>query len=245
MIGGWAHRLMFLHPSANRRHDPLTTNDVDILFKVSRTSVPLAQRLATAGFAARPREERPPAADYVHSEHPASPIEFLAPDVRSRKPSTPTKDIGGVSATTIKGLDLLLAAPWSIELTSALGFPVEEKLVVQVPNALAFVLHKLVVSTQRRDRYKREKDLLYAFDTLVLFAGSDGHLREDGPSVRKALSRSAVEKLRAMIPELAATSDAVRGAAQIAAQSGRVAPPLADQVGSTLAAALRRYLNDE
>jgi len=244
LVGGWAHRLMALHPAAHSRAQPLATKDVDVLFRVRRTAVDLSRRLSDAGFVARPKpgDERPPVADYVHSAHTGAPIEFLIAEVPSRKLPSPTVDVGGVSATALKGLELLLVDPWTVDLSELAGFPAATAMQVQIPNPVSYVLHKLLVSTQRRDRSKREKDLLYAYDTLVLFAASEDTLRATARSVRKSLPKSSRAKLLRGVPHLEAIGDTVRGAAEIARQSGRAAPALAEQIGSTLAAAIRRYL---
>ncbi|MBI3185278.1 MAG: hypothetical protein HYZ28_24330 [Myxococcales bacterium] len=245
VIGGWAHRLLCLHPLAVRSGlQPLVTKDVDVLFSGPRTSVDISSRLSAAGFSMRPKpgDERPAVADYVHPAYPGAPIEFLTPEPRSRRPPPPTRDIGGVSASTIKGLDVLLVSPWKVELTGETGYPVAATIEVQLPNPVAYALHKLLVSTQRPDRAKRTKDVLYAFDTLVLFAGRDEELRESAAKVRACLSKSAREKLIEMAAALELPSDTVRAAAEIARESGRSPAPLAEQIGGTLAAGIRRFL---
>jgi hypothetical protein len=64
IIGGWAHRLYWLHPSAQRvDHLPLTTLDTDIAIPVPLKAVDtdVRERLIAHGFEEeRLGEDRPP-----------------------------------------------------------------------------------------------------------------------------------------------------------------------------------------
>jgi hypothetical protein len=137
-------------------------------------------------------------------------------------------------------LDVLVASPPDSGFGGSLdraGFHPRFK----IPNPIAFALHKLIVSKQRRDRRKREKDVLYAFDTLVLFAERQQELADCQAAVTKALTRATVRSLRELSRSLQIPNDTVRGAAQIAAAGSRPIAPLPEQIAATLGAALARY----
>lgn len=242
VIGGWAFRLLGLHPLAAPQPSMIVTNDVDVLVSSAPGSA-LGDRLHSAGFQPRFKtgDERPPVTDYVHAKNIGAPIEFLVAERRGRRTSPPTQSIGGVNAQTLRGLDLLLVAPWQVQLSAGDGFPLQAVVDIQIPNPIAFALHKLIVSKQRRDRRKREKDLLYAFDTLVLFSARERELGECQAAVTKSLTRAMLKSLQELGRALSVPTDAVRGAARIATASGRPSPPLPEQIAATLAAGLRRY----
>lgn len=242
IIGGWASRLFGLHPLATPKPAVIVTNDLDVLV-ASPPRSGLGARLERAGFQPRFKtgDESPPVTDYVHPENVGAPVEFLVAETRGRRSSPPTRSMGGVNAQTLRGLEPLLVAPWHVEVAEENGFPVKARVGLQIPNPIAFVLHKLIISKQRHDRRKREKDVLYAFDTLVLFAARELELAECQAAVTRSLTRAMRTSLRELARSLQAPTDTVRGAAQIAAAGGRPAAPLPEQIAATLAAALARY----
>ncbi len=70
LVGGWAHRLMSLHPLATRAIEALTTRDVDLLIEPGADG--LAARLQSAGFEQHMKmgDERPPVSHYQQKDNP-------------------------------------------------------------------------------------------------------------------------------------------------------------------------------
>lgn len=242
IIGGWAFRLFGLHPLSAEQPPVIVTNDLDVMI-ASQPGTGFIGRLERAGFQPRFKtgEESPPVTDYVHRDNLGAPVEFLVSERRGRKAAPSTLSIDGVNAQTLRGLEPLLVQPFQVKIAAARGFPVAADAEVRIPNPIAFALHKLIVSKQRIDRRKREKDVLYAFDTVVLFAARERELAECGAAVTKSLTRTMVSSLKDLSRSLAVPTDTVRGAARIAASGGRVVAPLPEQIAATLAAALERF----
>lgn len=125
VVGGWAHRLMTEHEVASRLpFEPLMTLDADL---AGREQLPvrgedIRQRLLQAGFREELRgEDRPPISEYhLGGEDGGLYVEFLVPQHGSglRRNYTPddTAVLAGASAQKLRYVDLLLHAPWSLNI---------------------------------------------------------------------------------------------------------------------------------
>ena len=187
-------------------------------------------------------DERPPISHYLQKENPGAPVEFIALEKLTRKGTAPTREISGVSAQTIRGLELLLVEPWSIALSDperTAASPLE----IRIPNPISFAAHKLLIARKRPEKAKRDKDVLYAYDTLSIFAGQDAVLAQCGVSVRAGFSRDQLKRITSILADMTSATDAVQGAVQVARATGRPNMPLAGQISATLTGALRRYLS--
>ena len=153
IIGGWAHRLYRIHTSAQQLdYDPLATFDTDVAMpaELPQQAESMRARLTASGF----QEEllgdtRPPAVHYRLTAGDAGfYAEFLTPligSVNKRGRRDATACIGGVSAQKLRHLELLLAAPWTVEVSPTTGYPTTERLRVQIPNPVAFLVQKLLI----------------------------------------------------------------------------------------------------
>ena len=74
-------------------------------------------------------------------------------------------------------VDILIVAPWWIELSSENGFPFSKKKNVQIANPTSFLAQKILIH-EERGRRDRAKDILYIHDTIEAFSGSLEELRE-------------------------------------------------------------------
>jgi hypothetical protein len=225
IIGGWAHRLYRLHPSARSvEYPPLTTLDTDVAlplrFEVNEQD--MRERLVANGF----REEflgdhQPPATHYrlgdAKSEFYA---EFLAPLIGSQYDRKgivkATGRVGGVTSQKLRHLDLLLTTPWHVELDESKGFPFAAPKRVQIPNPTCFLAQKLLIHPKRSPD-ERAKDILYTHDTLEIFSARIQDLNEIWRSVRlqqNARQRASVELApKRLFGQL---SDSVRESARMA-----------------------------
>jgi hypothetical protein len=143
IIGGWAHRLHRLHPLAQPlQYEPLATLDADVALprRIRVAGDEIYRRLAANGFEAEfLGHHRPPAAHYrltdpgIHFY-----AEFLTPRVGSavgrRGKQNATQRVGGVSSQNLRYIEVLLAAPWSVALSAANGFPFANETGVQIAN---------------------------------------------------------------------------------------------------------------
>jgi hypothetical protein len=77
----------------------------------------------------------------------------------------------------LRHLELLLTAPWKVEVGPATGYPMTERHVVQIPNPVAFLVRKLLIH-DRREPADRAKDLLYIHDTIEAFGDALPELRK-------------------------------------------------------------------
>jgi hypothetical protein len=177
VIGGWAHRLYRLHPSAQTLdYTPLATFDADIAIpsRVSRRDQDIRERLLAADFSEEPLgNDTPPATHYQLSE-PGTDFfaEFLTPlsgsEYHRHGKRKVTKRIAGIVSQQLRHLEILLHVPWSVDLDESKGFPLPSRRTVQVANPAAFLAHKLLIHRARR-RANFAKDVLYIHDTLETF----------------------------------------------------------------------------
>jgi hypothetical protein len=231
IIGGWAHRLYRIHPLAQPLdYDPLATFDTDVAMpaELPQQAESMRARLAASGF----EEEllgdmRPPAVHYRLTAGDAGfYAEFLTPligSVNKRGRRDATASIAGVSAQKLRHLELLLAAPWKVEVGPATGYQMTERLIVQIPNPVAFLVQKLLIH-DRREPADRAKDLVYIHDTIEAFGDALPELRKlwQG-TVRPLLSpkaRRSIEAAPSML--LGEVNDSVREAVRMAPETCEV-----------------------
>jgi len=252
VIGGWANRLCRLHPLALAQvFPPLRTLDADIAtpMRIRKRAATLRQLLVQQGFREElSGEEDPPRAEYhLGSKGESVYVQFVAPleggaaDRRGR--STATTRILGVTAERLRYVDVLLVAPWTIELTHANGFPVgSTPLLVKICNPVAYIVQKILALPKRRAE-QRAKDVLYIHDTLLVFGGAVDQLEKLWTStVRPSLSVRAIKTvLQAPQTVFGGVTDDLRGAAiQARSASGRSLD--ADRVAAVCRFGLARVL---
>jgi hypothetical protein len=125
----------------------------------------------------------------------------------------------------LRYLELLLAAPWEVEVGPATGYPTIERHLVQVPNPVAFLVQKLLIH-DRREPADRAKDLIYIHDTIESFGDALAELRKlwQG-TVRPLLSPKARRSIEAAPKALLGeVNNSVREAVRMAPE--RISSPL-------------------
>lgn len=222
-VGGWACRLFRLHPLALvPAFSPLMTRDVDIAapVRLQRRSQTLRQLLIDASFKELPSGDNdPPRTEYRLDDEGSAYVQFITPLTGSEhhRDGTPdaTTRIQGVTAEKLRHIDLLLTAPWTVELTAATGYPVGlAPLPIKVCNPVSYLAQK-VLSLPKRRSARRGKDVLYIHDTLLLFGGAFEDLREIwSASVQPNLDKRAFREVT-QAPErlFGNATDAARDAA--------------------------------
>lgn len=231
-VGGWAHFLYTVHPEAGPiSFEPLHTADADVAapLRLPKVQQGIAECLTKAGFRERlSGDHDPPISEYVLGEETGGfYLEFLAPLVGGEIKRIGRRDattmVGGVTAQTLRHLDILLTAPWQITLTRRNGFPLAEARTISVPNPAAYVVQKMLVLAKRNPG-KQAKDLLYIHDTFAIFADAFGSVRLAWEGLRQAMAASQVRAFeKAVRAATAEVNDPIRRAARIAAD--RPSPP--------------------
>jgi hypothetical protein len=156
-VGGWAHYLYTLRPEAGPlSFEPLLTEDADIAApaRLSLGKETIAERLTRADFRERLSSEyTPPISEYVlGDEKTGFYLEFLAALVGGeikRGGRDVTTMVAGVTAQTLRYLDLLLTAPWPLTLTRDGGFSVARPRTIFIANPAAYVVQKMLVLQKR------------------------------------------------------------------------------------------------
>ena len=227
IVGGWAHRLYRLHSHAQPlEYAPLMTVDADVAIP-SRLPVQgqdLRERLIGRGFAEeRFGEDKPPATHYQFAKAKSGFfVEFLTPltgseqDRRGQRKAT--KRIAGVVSQQLRYLEVLLLAPWAVDLGDSNGFPLKQTKTIQIANPVCFIVQKLLIHG-RRDQSKSAKDILYIHDTLEVFGSRIEELNgEWRQRLRQEIHAKTVQKLERSLAHLfGELNDVVRQAARIAA----------------------------
>jgi hypothetical protein len=226
IIGGWAHRLYRLHPSAQQvPYLPLITLDTDVAVptRLPVSDQDLRERLISNGFEEeRLGEDKPPATHYrLRGAETGFYAEFLSPLLgdehgRDRQPKA-TRRVAGIVSQQLRHLEILLYAPRTVDLHRSNGFPFADPMRVQIANPAGFLAHKVLIHNKRR-RDKAAKDILYIHDTLEIFGARLGDLsREWNTHVKRRIHPRSVRKIeRASTDLFDVVSDEIREAARMA-----------------------------
>jgi hypothetical protein len=159
IVGGWAQHLYRRYFNDPPELSALRTVDIDILFRrppAIRPHGSIEETLKDAGF------EREIAGDgstkFTSRE---AEVEFLIPD-KGRGDSGPYRiQELSIAAQSLRHLDMLTVDP--IEMLYG-------RHLVNVPDPIRFLFHKLIISRKRTDRDKRHKDRMTAFELAALLS---------------------------------------------------------------------------
>jgi nucleotidyltransferase-like protein len=244
IVGGWAHQLFELHPLARRpEFVPLTTDDADVAVPsyLETREATLLERLQRANFNQEMSgDDKPPVTIYRLGDGDFY-VEFLAPKtgggLRRSGTRAATKTVQGIVVQKLPHVEVLLLDPWTVELPNE-GSTVST-LTVRIPNAVTYLAQKLLVLPDR-EKDKQDNDVVYIHDTLMIFADSLPQLGRLWGSVRPQLTTKQVRNLdRERGTIFGAVDDRLRRAAIIARETGRGAPPSAEQIRERCASGLR------
>jgi hypothetical protein len=132
--------------------------------------------------------------------------------------------VGGVSSQPLRYIEVLLAAPWSLALSAATGFPLANETPVQIANPVSFLAQKVLIH-RRRTRDERAKDILYMHDTIETFATKIDELRAEWvTNIRPELHANNVRTVQSAATTLfGAVTDPIRAASRIV--QGRISTP--------------------
>jgi len=234
IVGGWAHRLYWLHPYAQPlEYPPLMTLDVDVAVSPTLPVMEgaIRDRLNAAGF----EEERLGDSEgmVTHYYLVRDPGAFYAEFITSRTGGAHKRDgirkrpnyVGGIAAQPLAHVDILMESPWRVNLddpglTSWRG-------TVRIAGPVRFLAQKLLILRDRSPD-DRAKDIAYIHDTLQVFGRRLGELRAEW---KESVAPSLLPAHRKRIQEAAkrhfgVLTDAIRQAARVAGRMGLKAEDL-------------------
>jgi hypothetical protein len=141
----------------------------------------IRDRLAGNGFEEeRLGRDNPPATHYrLGASKTGFYAEFLTPlsgaaRERDGQPKA-ARRIAGVVSQQLRYLEILLYAPWTVEIGRSNGFSLAPK-EIRIANPASFLAHKLLIHG-KRTRGKFSKDILYIHDTLEIFGARLGDIK--------------------------------------------------------------------
>ncbi len=231
-VGGWAHRLHRLHPSAMApRYQPVVTRDVDVVLDPAmRLDGDIARALQTAGFTKRlVGEHRPPVSHFQLGDDAGFFVEFLSPlrgsAVHRDGTENATESIAGVTTQKLRHLDVLLCSPWEIALVSTPELPTTQQACVLVVNPVSFLVQRLLIH-HLRPVEKKAQDVLYIHDTIELFGRSLATLHTlwtdvVSPSLRSSDRSTVLTRCDSMF---GAVTDTMRNAVRATSTDRQLAP---------------------
>lgn len=186
LIGGLVPLLYRFHPEYKvPRQAALLTGDLDLSVPphlALRGDRTLRRLLDESGFVVlESRGDRPgiPPKHYFQKrsrgEERLAPIhgEFLTPlsgseTDRTGKPKSPTEFQKGLTAEALRYLDLLRWEPMKMNLSKIDGLMAPKGLEIRIPRPGAYMIQKALCSRKRSPLEKRDKDLAYIFDVVVI-----------------------------------------------------------------------------
>jgi hypothetical protein len=234
IVGGWAHRLYWLHDNVQPPDfKPLTTLDADVAIPANPPvrEGEIRQRLLAAGFEEqRLGDSGGMVVHYPLVRHPGA---FYAEFITSRTGGAHKRDgsrkqpefVGGVAAQPLAHVDLLLESPWQVDLDDPGLIPWRGT--VRIAGPVRFLAQKLLI-LRGRSPNDRAKDILYIHDTLQVFGRRLEQLREEW---KESVAPSLLPAHRKKIQEAAerhfgVLTDAIRQAKDVARREDLTAEDL-------------------
>lgn len=169
--GGWAPFIYYRYLLGDKEYEPIRTHDIDFMVQAQIPvigSKTVDQLLVEAGFEAIFKSRNIPA--LIHYEGNIDgldiEIEFLTDQTGSR-PDLVLEVQKGLHAEALRFISIVVenVIKVTVEDTVFTGEPTALK--VKVPTPSAYIFHKGLVFTRRKDREKRAKDLYYIFDIIT------------------------------------------------------------------------------
>jgi hypothetical protein len=234
IVGGWAHRLYWLHDKVQPPDfEPLTTLDADVAIPANLPvrEGEIRESLREKGFEAELLgDSEGMVVHYPLVRHPGA---FYAEFITSRTGGAHMRDgsrkqpefVGGVAAQPLAHVDLLLESPWQVDLDDP--ELISWRGTVRIAGPVRFLAQKLLI-LRGRSPDDRAKDILYIHDTLQVFGKRREELRAEW---KESVAPSLLPAHRKKIQEAArrhfgALTDAIRQAARAAGRKDLTAENL-------------------
>jgi len=168
---GWAPFIYYRYLLGDKAHEPIRTRDIDFMVQ---TQVPVIgsktvdQLLIEAGFEAIFKSrDIPPLIHYGGNIDGLDiEIEFLTEQTGSRTDLV-LKVQNGLHAEALRFISILIGNVIEVTIDDAVSVGGLSAFKVKVPTPSAYIFHKGLIFTRRRDREKKAKDLYYIFDIIT------------------------------------------------------------------------------
>lgn len=170
--GGWAPLIYYHYLLGDKSRFPILTKDIDIMVdeKVPvRKSRTLGEILTEAGLRTEFGDliSKPP---IVHYEGEIDgievEIEFLT-NLRGKGEQKSVEVQKGLYAEALRYISISVENSQNVIIDDLKLKGISQEITVRVPSPAAFLFHKGVTFTRRRENQKKGKDLYYMFDVLV------------------------------------------------------------------------------
>jgi hypothetical protein len=169
--GGWAPFIYYRYLIGDKAHEPVHTRDIDFMVQAQLPiigSKTVDQLLIEAGFEAIFKSrDIPPLIHYEGNIDGLDvEIEFLTEQTGSMSDLV-LKVQNGLHAEALRFISIVIENVIEVTIDDAISAEALSSLKVKVPTPSAYIFHKGLVFTRRRDREKRAKDLYYIFDIIT------------------------------------------------------------------------------
>lgn len=169
--GGWAPFIYYRYLLGEKNHDFIRTSDIDFMVQ---TKVPIIgvktvdQLLEEAGLkAVFKSRDIPPLIHYEGDiDGMEVEIEFLA-DQTGSNPDLVLEVQKGLYAEALRFISIIIENVIEVAIDDTDFMGGSHPLKVKVPTPSAYLFHKGLIFTRRRDRDKKAKDLYYIFDIIT------------------------------------------------------------------------------
>lgn len=169
--GGWAPFIYYRYLLGDRAHETIHTRDIDFMVQAQVPiigSKTVDQLLVESGFEAIFKSrDIPPLIHYEGNIDGLDvEIEFLTEQTGS-SPDLVLKVQNGLHAEALRFISIVIENVIEVTIEDAVSVGDLSSLKVKVPKPSAYIFHKGLVFTRRRDLEKRAKDLYYIFDIIT------------------------------------------------------------------------------
>lgn len=181
--GGWAPFIYYRYLLGDKAHEPIHTRDIDFMVQAQVPiigSKTVDQLLIESGFEAIFKSRNIP--PLIHYEGNIDgldvEIEFLTEQTGS-SPDLVLKVQNGLHAEALRFISIVIENVIEVTIDDAVSVGNLSSLKVKVPTPSAYLFHKGLVFTRRRDREKRAKDLYYIFDIITGYSRIKPNIMDD------------------------------------------------------------------
>jgi len=169
--GGWAPLVYYHYLIKDKSKEPIRTKDIDLFVKIKLPMIgdkTVDQLLIQSGLQSKFRSNDIPPVIYYEGnlEGENVIIEFLT-DQRGASEDVAIEVQKGLHAVALRFVSVVLENPVEVEIDDLMAEGKLQYLKIRVPAPEAYIFHKGLVFSRRKNLFKKAKDLYYIFDILA------------------------------------------------------------------------------